>query len=108
MKSAMTYAEIEAGYGEETAINVAIARDPEDQEWTDEDFAKARPASEVHTELVERWRRSQGKRAAPAKADVRIQLDTDIVEHFRKASPDWQTRLNDALRRLVFPGDGAG
>ncbi len=43
--SDMTFAQIEAEYGEETAINSGIARDPDTWEWTDEDFARARRAS---------------------------------------------------------------
>ncbi len=102
VSSTMTYAEIEAEYGEETAINVAIARDPDDLEWTEGASPKPRPASEVHPEFVEAWRRFRGKPPKPAKADVQIQLDADIVEHFKKGGPDWQARLNDALRRMVF------
>ena len=40
--SDMPYSQIEAEYGEETAINSGIARDPDTWEWTDEDFARAR------------------------------------------------------------------
>ena len=40
--SDMTFSEIEAEYGEETAINAGIARDPDTWEWTEEDFARAR------------------------------------------------------------------
>ena len=43
--SDMTFAQIEAEYGEETAINSGIARDPDTWMWTDEDFARARRAS---------------------------------------------------------------
>lgn len=32
---------------EEDAINAGIAADPDSPEWTEEDFAAARPASEV-------------------------------------------------------------
>ena len=39
--SDMTYRQIEAEYGEETAINSGIARDPDTWMWTDEDFARA-------------------------------------------------------------------
>ena len=93
---------------EDAEIDASMGDDPDDAEWTDEDFANARPASEIHPELVERWRESRGKTAAPAKADVQIQLDADIVDHFRQGGPDWQTRLNNALRNLVFPGDATG
>ena len=44
--SDMTFPQIEAEYGEETAINSGIARDPDTWEWTDEDFARARRASD--------------------------------------------------------------
>ncbi len=39
--SDMTFSQIEAEYGEETAVNSGIARDPDTWEWTDEDFARA-------------------------------------------------------------------
>ena len=44
--SDMTFSQIEAEYGEETAINSGIARDPDTWEWTDEDFARARRPSD--------------------------------------------------------------
>ena len=44
--SDMTFPQIEAEYGEETAINSGIARDPDTWEWTDEDFARARRPSD--------------------------------------------------------------
>ena len=43
----MTFSEVEEKYGEENAILVGIARDPDNPEWTDEDWARARPAIEV-------------------------------------------------------------
>ena len=51
--SDMTFAEIEAEYGEETAINSGIARDPDTWEWTDEDFARARPYREFLAQTTE-------------------------------------------------------
>ena len=40
--SPLTELQIEAQYGEETAINVGIARDPEDPTWWNEDYARMR------------------------------------------------------------------
>ena len=57
VRSDLTYADIEVKYGEETAINVGIARDPDAHESTDEDFAKARPAIQVDPELVQAYNR---------------------------------------------------
>lgn len=50
---------IGALYGEETAINVGIARDPDDYEKDAEWFRHARPAAEVAPELVEASRRGE-------------------------------------------------
>jgi hypothetical protein len=52
VSNGLTFTEIKAIYGEETAINVGIARDPDAPEWTEEDWANARPASEVAPHLV--------------------------------------------------------
>ena len=51
--SDMTYSEIEAEYGEETAINSGIARDPDTWMWTDEDFARAKRFSKAVTKTTE-------------------------------------------------------
>ena len=68
--SAMTFEEIAAQYGEETAINVGIARDPDAPELDDEWVKYARPAIEVHPALVERYLRTQGKRKTKAKVKL--------------------------------------
>ena len=51
--SDMTFSQIEAEYGEETAINSGIARDPDTWEWTDEDFARARRGSDFLARATE-------------------------------------------------------
>jgi len=100
--SNLTFDEIKADYGEETAINVGIAQDPDAPEWTEEDWARARPAIEVDPELVEWSRRKRGRQKAPRKELISIRLDPDITDYFRAGGPGWQTRLNDTLRRAIF------
>ena len=102
--SGMNFDEISEKYGEETAINVGIAKDPDQFELDDEWFANARPASEVHPELVERWRNTRGKQKAAPKQRITIRLDADVVESFRSSGKGWQSRLNATLRRAVFGG----
>jgi len=47
-------------------------------------------------------RRGRGPQAKPTKEAVSIRLDRDVVEHFRRGGPGWQSRLNEALRKSVF------
>lgn len=87
---------------EDAAINAGIAADPDTEELDDAWFTRARPASVVDPDLVERIRRGRGRQKAPTKEQVTIRLDADITAHFRTGGPGWQTRLNDTLRRAVF------
>ena len=97
--SSMTEIEIQAHYGEEIAVNVGIARDPEDPYWWSE-VGVAKAAIEVDPGLVEAHRRGEIK--WPAKGIIELRIDYDILDHFREGGGDWETRLNDTLRKAVF------
>ncbi|MDM7957717.1 BrnA antitoxin family protein [Blastomonas sp.] len=78
----------------------------ENPEWTEEDFRRARPASELfdaeHVALLVRQPgRPKGSTKADAKQQVALRLDRDVIERFKAAGPGWQTRMNDALRRAA-------
>ena len=100
--SDMTFVEIAAKWGEEVAIEAGIARDPDAEEWTAEDLAQARPAIEVMPALVEHSIRKKIEEKVSTQQSVLVRLDGDLVLHFLSSGPDWQTRLNDKLRRAVF------
>jgi uncharacterized protein (DUF4415 family) len=36
-----------------------------------------------------------------AKELVSLRIDRDILDHFQKAGPDWQDRINEALRKVI-------
>ena len=52
-------------------------------EWTEEDFAKARPFAEVFPEIAEKIRRGRGPQKAPTKALVSLRIDRDILERYK-------------------------
>jgi uncharacterized protein (DUF4415 family) len=35
------------------------------------------------------------------KQTTTLRLDPDLLKHFRKSGPGWQTRINETLRRAV-------
>lgn len=75
-------------------------------EWTEEDFARARPAGEVLGKkaaglLVRKRGRPAGSVKPDAKKNVTLRLDPDVVEGWRKTGPGWQSRMNEALRAAL-------
>ena len=99
--SRMTFEEIAAEFGEETAIQVGLARDQDTQELGRDWFQGALPATEVVPKVVERWRRTRGKQKAPTKEAVSIRLDQDVLAHYRASGRGWQSRINETLRQYI-------
>lgn len=90
---------------EDARINAGIAADPDNPEWTNEDFARAKPAREVlppevYEGLVALRRRSgqRGPQKAPTKERISIRLSREVTEHFRATGDGWQSRIDEALR----------
>ena len=80
--------------------------DDENPEWTEEDFKRARPASEVlppelYAKLVARQPGQRRPQKAPTKVPVTLRLDREIVEAFKADGAGWQTRINTALKKIV-------
>ena len=76
-------------------------------EWTDADFAKARPASEVlPTGLYKALTNGRGQAKNPTKTPVSIRLSARVLNHYRAQGAGWQTRLNSDLEALIGEGGG--
>ncbi|MBP7704584.1 MAG: BrnA antitoxin family protein [Caulobacter sp.] len=78
-----------------------IASDPDAPEATDEQLAQAKPFAEAFPALADSIRKGGRPRAERPKLAVSIRLDQDVVERFKAAGPGWQSRMNDALRKMV-------
>jgi uncharacterized protein (DUF4415 family) len=83
-----------------------IVFDDDNPEWTDADFARGRPGSEVlPPEVLAAFgkRRGRPKLAAPKKA-VSLRLDQDVLAYFRATGAGWQRRVNEVLRKAMQGG----
>lgn len=82
-----------------------MASEPEaNPEWTEDDFARARPAAEVlPAEFMAAFRKSRGRPKGTTKPDAKqqitLRLDSTIIEKFRASGPGWQSRINEILRK---------
>jgi len=76
--------------------------DDDNPEWTKEDFAKARPPEEVlPPELLAQFKRTRGRQKSATKVAVSIRLSPEVVKHFKAKGPGWQSRIDDALRKIA-------
>ena len=86
---------------EEAAIQAGIAKDPDNPEWTREEFARARPFAEEFPKLAASLTRSGGQQEEPAKILVSLRLSRDILDYFKAGGLDWQARIEDLLRKAM-------
>jgi uncharacterized protein (DUF4415 family) len=79
--------------------------DPENPEWTPEDFRRARPAREV---LVEQFGKKvaakmllpRGRPKSPApRTSISLRLPQDVLARWKATGPGWQTRMVERLYR---------
>lgn len=75
-----------------------VVFDEDNPEWTEADFARARPASELPPRMLAAFRKG-GRPQGSTKLAVSIRLDKDVLEKFRATGPGWQSRINEALKR---------
>ncbi len=82
--------------------------DPDNPEWTEEDFARAKGPESLPPEVLAAFpntlARVRGMQKAPVKTQVALRLDPDIVAHFKAAGRGWQSRINAALREAMAKG----
>jgi uncharacterized protein (DUF4415 family) len=89
---------------EEARINAGIAADPDNPQWSAEDFKQAKTAKEffsadIYENLLDLRRKpgERGPQKSAVKERITIRLSPDIVKRFRATGPGWQTRVDAAL-----------
>lgn len=78
--------------------------DKDNPEWTQADFARARPASAVHGKALAGQLVRQGRPPVPEderKQQVTLRLSPAVLDYFKRGGRGWQTRINDVLEREV-------
>lgn len=82
------------------------AFEDDNPEWTKEDFARAvrfdPPVrlSDIDPAQFEKLMR-RGPQKLPTKVAVSLRLNPEVVKHFKDTGPGWQTRIDDALRKIA-------
>jgi uncharacterized protein (DUF4415 family) len=76
--------------------------DHDNPEWTKADFARA-VRFPPGTSLVQAATEMMGRRGRPKldspKEAIKLRLDADVLEAYRKTGDGWQTRINADLRK---------
>ena len=81
--------------------------DEENPEWTDEDFARARPAREVLPQMfkpatVKRMLKQRGRpKSGKVRKSISLRLPPETLEKWKATGPGWQTRMAEALAKAV-------
>ena len=78
-----------------------VVFDDDNPEWTEEDVARARPASELPPQILAAFPKTRGAGKAPKKVPVSIRLSPEVLEHFKASGPRWQSRIDEALRKVA-------
>ena len=75
--------------------------DEDNPEWTEEDFKRARPASELPPEILAAFPRTRGAQKAEKKVPVSIRLSPNVLDYFKSQGPGWQSRIDEALKKAA-------
>ena len=75
--------------------------DEDNPDWTAEDFANSKPASDLPPEILAAFANSRGPQKAAKKVPVSLRLTAEVVDRFKADGPGWQTRMDEALKKAV-------
>jgi len=74
---------------------------PDNPDWTADEFAKAQPASQLPAHNRSAFPKTRGPQKAPTKVPVSIRLSPEVIAHFKASGPGWQSRIDEVLRKAA-------
>jgi uncharacterized protein (DUF4415 family) len=107
-KTKTNWAKIDALTDEQLTQNALD--DPDNPPLTDDDLAKAQPASEVLHELLgqelatEMLKKRGRPRKESTKKQVTLRISPDVIEYYRSTGQGWQSRIDQVLRDSIKKG----
>jgi uncharacterized protein (DUF4415 family) len=75
--------------------------DPDNPEWTEEDFARAEGPESLPDHVLAAFPNTKVRgrpRASSPKVQISIRLEPDVLAGLREQGPGWQKLANDMLR----------
>jgi uncharacterized protein (DUF4415 family) len=76
----------------------------ENPEWTEENFARARPFKEVHPEFYAAWKKGGRPRVESPKVHIGFRLAADLVKSIRATGKGYNARVEKVLREALEQG----
>ena len=68
-------------------------------EWTEEDFANAKPFAEAFPDLDASIKRGRGRPPVDnPRQQISLRLDPDVIAKFKATGKGWQSRINEILK----------
>ena len=68
--------------------------------WTAAAVKSAKPFAEVFPGIAATLKRGRPPKAV-TKKQVTLRLSPDVVDHFKSQGPGWQSRIDEALRKIA-------
>ena len=79
--------------------------DEDNPEWTEEDFARARPFKEVFLEQYAAWKKVGRPPVETPKVHIGFRLAADVVDGVRATGKGYNARVEQALREALAKGE---
>ena len=77
--------------------------DPDNPEWTEEDFARAEGPESLPPHVLAAFPRTRGRPRDPnAKVLVSLRLSPEVLAYYKAMGEGWQARVNEALREAML------